>query len=78
MIDDLATHARPFVTVREIARYWLVTDQTVRNWVAGGALRAVRVGRVLRIPTNEVRRFHARCNVAPDVRASGVRRTFGK
>ncbi len=37
------------LTVEQIAEEFQVTTQTIRNWIKGGALPAVRVGHVYRV-----------------------------
>jgi excisionase family DNA binding protein len=57
MIVDLETHSEQHVTVAELARYWRVTDRAVQYLVTKGALPAIRVGRAIRIKTEDARRF---------------------
>jgi excisionase family DNA binding protein len=44
----------PFVTVADVARRWLVSDQTVLNECRRGKLSHMRVGRQIRIPLKAV------------------------
>jgi excisionase family DNA binding protein len=46
MTDDANQH---LLTVEQIAEEFQVTSQTIRNWIKGGALPAVRVGHVYRV-----------------------------
>ena len=56
---DLATHARPFVTVKALAAYLECDRRTIARLIAEGALPARRVGRLWRIPTDAAReKFH--------------------
>ena len=49
-IHDLANHAAPYVTVRELAEYWRVSQKQVRQRVAAGHLSGLRLGpRICRI-----------------------------
>jgi excisionase family DNA binding protein len=41
--------AQQLLTVEQIADEFQVTSQTIRNWIKGGALPAVRVGHVYRV-----------------------------
>lgn len=43
-IRNLAEHPVSFVTVRELAEYWLVSQKQVRKHVASGRLQGIRVG----------------------------------
>lgn len=56
-IRDLDTHPATHVTVAELAAYWRVTDRAIHYWVAKGSLPAVRTGRLIRIRTEDARRF---------------------
>lgn len=59
VILDLATHPRPYVTVRALAAYLETDPRTILRLIAEGALEAVKVGRTWRIPTEVARqRFH--------------------
>jgi len=52
---DLATHARPFVTVKALAAYLECDRRTIARLIEAGALPAHRVGRLWRIPTDGAR-----------------------
>ncbi|MGO9753080.1 MAG: helix-turn-helix domain-containing protein [Solirubrobacteraceae bacterium] len=43
-----------FLTVDEVAQTLRLNPQTVRNWIDGGSLRAVRVGRRVRIRQSDL------------------------
>jgi excisionase family DNA binding protein len=45
------------LTTGEVATALRITSQTVRNRVADGTLRSVRIGDVIRIPAAEVTRL---------------------
>lgn len=53
---DLGTHPVSFVTVADLAVYLLVDARTILRMIEDGALHAVKVGRVWRIPIDEARR----------------------
>ena len=57
MIVDLSTHSEKHVTVAELAAYWRVSERSVHYYVAKGALKASRVGRLIRIRTEDARLF---------------------
>jgi excisionase family DNA binding protein len=42
------------LTVEQIADEFQVTSQTIRNWIKGGALPAVRVGHVYRVRRDDL------------------------
>lgn len=46
-----------YYTVQEIADRFRVTRQAIYNWIDEGRLRAVKVGRALRIPESAVADF---------------------
>jgi excisionase family DNA binding protein len=49
-INNLANHAAPYVTVRELAEYWRVSQKQIRQRVAAGHLSGLRLGpRICRI-----------------------------
>ncbi len=45
-----------FYTPEELATMLKVTRQAVYNWIAQGRMEAVRIGRTVRIPGEEVER----------------------
>lgn len=48
---------RQFYRVEEVARLVGVTDQTIRNWIREGKIKAQRFGRPHLIPVEEVARL---------------------
>jgi excisionase family DNA binding protein len=56
-IRDLATHGEQYVTVDELAGYLRVHRDTIYNAVRKGALEAVKVGVIIRIPVHSARRY---------------------
>lgn len=56
-ITDLATHADLFVTVDELAGYWRVSRDVIYRDIEKGALRAIRVGRCIRIRVIDARLY---------------------
>ena len=42
------------LTVPQVAEQFQVTAQTIRNWIDGGVLPAVRVGRAFRVRSEDV------------------------
>ena len=66
-IQELSSHARPFVTIRELAQYWGVSRHELYKQLEAGTLPAVRLGpRLYRIRTADAIRFavSARLKVA--------------
>ena len=51
--------ADSLLTVDDIARILKLNPQTVRNWIDQGYLRAIRIGRRVRIPRAEFDRLIA-------------------
>lgn len=49
--------ADSLLTVDEIARILKLNPQTVRNWIDQGYLRAIRIGRRVRVPRAEFERL---------------------
>jgi excisionase family DNA binding protein len=48
------------LSVMEVAEEFSVTDQTIRNWIKAGTLKAVRIGRDHRIRREDVDELIAR------------------
>ncbi|MFO1483870.1 MAG: helix-turn-helix domain-containing protein [Verrucomicrobiaceae bacterium] len=46
-----------FYTVRQISQRHQVHEVSVRRWLREGRLRAVRLGRVVRVSAEELQRF---------------------
>src|SRR5580704_8743683 len=65
-IRDLVTHPEPYVTVGELAEYWLVSRKQIYKQIDAGTLRAIKLGpRLLRISTSEAIHFEQRANMHP-------------
>ena len=68
-----ATWDDEYLTVNEIAEHLKLNPQTVRNWIDQGALRAVRIGRRVRVPRAEMDRVLAQgTSTTAEPRASAV------
>jgi excisionase family DNA binding protein len=50
----VTTRQQQLLTVPQIAEQFQVTAQTIRNWIDGGVLPAVRVGRAFRVRSEDV------------------------
>jgi excisionase family DNA binding protein len=60
-VQDLKTHPEPYITVAELATYWLVGRKYIYKLIETGRLRAIRLGpRLLRIRTTEAIQFERR------------------
>jgi len=44
-------------TVREVAEIFSVCEMTVRRWIYSGKLKAVKVGRTVRIQESEIEKI---------------------
>jgi excisionase family DNA binding protein len=65
-IQALSTHPDAFVTVRELAAYWVVSPRQIYKQICQGSLPAVSVGRrSYRIPTKAAAEFERRMTVRP-------------
>ena len=49
--------SKPFMTTHEIAELFKVNETTVRTWIHGGELRAIRVGREFRVAAKDLEAF---------------------
>lgn len=57
-IQDLGSHPLPFVSVNQLATYWMVSRRYLYKLIESGALEAVKLGpRSFRVPTAAARRF---------------------
>jgi excisionase family DNA binding protein len=55
-----------YLTIRQVADFALVNEQTVRRWIRGGQLRAFRLGeRAVRIDRESVTGLFRELGVAP-------------
>lgn len=48
---------RPWMTVKDVARFSQVTERTVRNWIDDDELPASKHGRLVRIHPNDYENF---------------------
>jgi excisionase family DNA binding protein len=63
-VRDLASHAAPYLTVGELARYWLVSRRQIYKQIEEGKLPAIRFGpRSLRVRTSDAIQFERRSSV---------------
>jgi excisionase family DNA binding protein len=61
-----------FLTVAEVAERLRLNQQTVRNWIDQGSLRAVRVGRRVRIRRSDFERLVEGDEAAPGARGTAA------
>ena len=74
-LKDLESHTKPYVTVAELAEYWLVGRKQIYKQIDAGTLPAIRLGpRLLRIRTSDAREFERLANMRPT--ASPHRESF--
>jgi excisionase family DNA binding protein len=65
-IRDLRRHPEPYVTVGELADYWLVSRKQIYKQIEAGTLHAIKLGpRLLRISTHEAISFERIANMNP-------------
>jgi excisionase family DNA binding protein len=63
-VIDLQSHPEPYVTVAELAEYWLVGRKQIYKQIEAGTLPAIRLGpRLLRIRTLDARTFERSANM---------------
>ncbi len=63
-LHDLASHSDPYVTVAQLADYWLVGRKQIYKQIEAGTLPAIRLGpRLLRIRTADAIEFERRANM---------------
>jgi excisionase family DNA binding protein len=49
--------SRPLLTVHETAEQLKVKESTIRSWIRGGKLRAIKFGREWRVGVKDLERF---------------------
>ena len=49
--------SKPFMTTQEIAELFKVKEPTVRSWINGNQLRAVKLGREFRVAVTDLEAF---------------------
>lgn len=65
-LQDLQAHSEPYVTVAELADYWLVSRKQIYKQIDAGILPAIRLGpRLLRIRTADALKFERNANMHP-------------
>jgi excisionase family DNA binding protein len=65
-LHDLQSHSEPYVTVAELAEYWLVGRKQIYKQIDAGVLPAIRLGpRLLRIRTADALEFERSANMRP-------------
>ena len=63
-VHHLQTHPEPYVTVAELAEYWLVGRKQIYKQIDAGTLPAIRLGpRLLRIRTADALAFERSANM---------------
>jgi excisionase family DNA binding protein len=51
---------KPLLTIAQVAELESVSERTVRRWIKGGDLPAIRTGRMIRICPDALRAFRLR------------------
>jgi len=54
MVKLNKSKSKEFLTVEEFSRTFRVSKNSVYKWVRNGTVKAVRIGRVVSIPTSEL------------------------
>lgn len=58
IIEDLSGHPSAYVTIAQLAKYWVVSRRKIQKEIECGALNAIRLGpRLLRVSTVEALKF---------------------
>ena len=70
MIQHLQSHEQPYVTIGELAEYWLVSRKQIYKQIEAGTLEAIRLGpRLYRIPTAQAAEFEQLAKLGPPARS---------
>jgi excisionase family DNA binding protein len=63
-LTDLKSHPEAYVTIGELAEYWMVSRKQIYKQIDAGTLRAIRLGpRLLRIRTADAIEFEQRAKM---------------
>lgn len=63
-LQNLNTHPNAYVTIGELAQYWLISRKQIYKQIDAGTLPAIRLGpRLLRIRTVDALEFETRANM---------------
>ena len=68
--DRLVPADEEFLTVGDVADRLRVHPQTVRAWIARGDLRAIRIGRTVRVRQTDFQEMLERARIPPRMRAA--------
>lgn len=49
--------SKPFMTTHEVAELLKMSEATIRSWINGGTLRAIKFGREFRIAVKDLEAF---------------------
>jgi excisionase family DNA binding protein len=75
-LHDLKSHPQPYVTVAELAAYWLVGRKQIYKQIDAGTLPAIRLGpRLFRIRTTDALEFERRANMTRSDAAQPIKRS---
>jgi excisionase family DNA binding protein len=64
-VDPSVPADAEFLTVSDVAECLRVHPQTVRTWIARGDLRAIRIGRTIRIRQTDFQEMLERARIPP-------------
>src|SRR5712692_235433 len=65
-LENLKSHSEAYVTIGQLAAYWLISRKQIYKQIEAGTLRAIRLGpRLLRIRTADAIEFEQRANMQP-------------
>ena len=63
-LQNLKSHHEAYVTIGELAEYWLISRKQIYKQIEGGTLPAIRLGpRLLRIRTADAIEFEQRAKM---------------
>jgi excisionase family DNA binding protein len=65
-IRRLVDHSSPYVTISELAEYWLVSRKQIYKQIEAGTLKAIRLGpRLLRVSKQAAIEFERSAKMTP-------------
>jgi len=55
--QEIQNKIKRYYRIREAAQLFALSEKTIRRWISEKSIKAVRIGRSIRIPLNEIERM---------------------
>ncbi len=60
MPDQNKSDLKPLLTIKQVAALENTSERTIRRWIKGGELPAIRTGRMFRVCPDDLRTYRLR------------------